>query len=72
MLINMNDLDANFEKLISIQSIVESGAALTGKLLGFARGGQYEVKPTDLNDLISKTVNLFGRTKKGIHIHQKY
>lgn len=72
MLINMNELDATFEKLISIQSMVESGADLTGKLLGFARDGQYEVKPTDLNDLISKTVNLFGRTKKEIHIHQKY
>ena len=28
--------------------------------------------PTDLNELIANTVNIFGRTKKEITIHQKY
>ncbi len=72
MLLNMDTIHPEFEKLINIQALVQSGADLTGKLLGFARGGQYEVKPTDLNELISKTVNLFGRTKKDISFHQKY
>jgi PAS domain S-box-containing protein len=72
MLLNMDTIHPEFEKLINIQTLVQSGADLTGKLLGFARGGQYEVKPTDLNELISKTVNLFGRTKKDITFHQKY
>jgi CheY-like chemotaxis protein len=48
---------------------VESGAALTKQLLGFARGGKYEVKTTDLNDLVTKTAQMFGRTKKEINIH---
>lgn len=72
LLIKIDTVHPDFEKLINIQSLVQSGADLTGKLLGFARGGQYEVKPTDINELISKTANLFGRTKKEIIIHQKY
>jgi two-component system, cell cycle sensor histidine kinase and response regulator CckA len=72
LLLNIETIHPEFEKLINIQTLVQNGANLTGKLLGFARGGQYEVKPTDLNELISKTVNLFGRTKKDITFHQKY
>jgi len=45
---------------------------LTRQLLGFARGGKYEVKPTDLNELIKRTSDMFGRTKKEIAIHTKY
>jgi CheY-like chemotaxis protein len=51
---------------------VQSGADLTRQLLGFARGGRYEVKPTNLNDLIRKTATVFGRTKKEIRIYEKY
>jgi hypothetical protein len=40
--------------------------------LGFARGGKYEVKPSDLNPLIEKSAGIFGRTKKEIRIHKKY
>jgi PAS domain S-box-containing protein len=72
MMLKVDTIHPDFDKLISIQSLVQSGADLTGKLLGFARGGQYEIKPTDLNELIYKTVNIFGRTKKEISIHQKY
>jgi len=72
MLINKDCADPDFAKLESIQSLIKSGADLTGKLLGFAQGGQYEVKITDINDLVAKTVSLFGRTKKDITIHQKY
>jgi CheY-like chemotaxis protein len=72
MLLRRDSADPEFDKLNNIQSLVQSGADLTAKLLGFARGGQYEMKPTDLNELIAKTVNVFGRTKKEIMIHQKY
>ena len=41
-------------------------------LLGLARGGKYEVKPTDLNNLIEKSAQMFGRTKKEITIYKKY
>jgi len=72
MLLSRDSGDADFGKLINMQSLVQSGADLSANLLGFARGGQYELKPTDLNELVSKTANIFGRTKKEIMIHQKY
>ena len=72
MLLHKKSDDPDFTKMTNIQSLVQSGADLTAKLLGFARGGQYELKPTDLNELIANTVNIFGRTKKEITIHQKY
>lgn len=72
MLLKIDSLHPDFEKAINIQSLVQSGADLTGKLLGFARGGRYELKPTDVNGLLAKTVNLYGRTKKEITVHQKY
>ena len=64
--------DPHYRKLKSIEEQVKSGADLTGQLLGFARGGRYAVKPTDLNEVVKKTSTIFGRTKKEIAIHQKY
>jgi two-component system cell cycle sensor histidine kinase/response regulator CckA len=50
----------------------QNGAHLTRQLLGFARGGKYEVIPTDLNRLIKKTTEMFSHTRKEIRIHDKY
>jgi two-component system, cell cycle sensor histidine kinase and response regulator CckA len=60
-----------YEKLKTIEGLVESGSDLTKQLLGFARGGKYEVKPLNINDLIIKTSDMFCRTKKEIAIHTK-
>ncbi|MBN1637281.1 MAG: PAS domain S-box protein [Deltaproteobacteria bacterium] len=60
------------ERTKNIEEYVQRGSNLTKQLLGFARGGRYEVKPTDLNDLIRKSADLFGRTKKEIAIHHKF
>jgi len=46
-----------------------NGADLTKQLLGFARGGKYEVKTVNLNSLIFRTSEIIGRTKKDITIH---
>ncbi len=71
LLLDTDAFHPHFEKLINIQTLVQNGADLTGKLLGFARGGKYELKATNLNALIAKTVDLFGQTKKEISVHQK-
>ncbi len=55
-------------QLRNIEQYVESAANLTTRLLGFARGGKYEVRPVDLNSLIVKNIQMFGRTKKEITI----
>jgi len=73
--LSLMDLDAShphYERLKRIEEQVESGADLTRQLLGFARGGRYDVKPADMNDIIKETSSMFGRTKKEISIHRKY
>jgi two-component system, cell cycle sensor histidine kinase and response regulator CckA len=60
-----NILTKNIE---AIEQCVESGANLTRQLLGYARGGKYQVKAVNLNDTVKGTAKLFGRTKKEIHI----
>ncbi len=60
------------KRLQSMEEYIQSGSELTTQLLGFARGGRYEVKPTDMNILIEKQVRLFGRAKKEIVFHVKY
>lgn len=71
MSMNLESSHPHFEHLQGIEESVKSAAALTRQLLGFARGGKYESKPTDLNDLVSKSSEMFGRTKKEIGIHCK-
>jgi len=61
-----------YENVHSIEQLVDSGANLTRQLLGFARGGKYVVKPVNLNDVVSETAALFGRTRKSIRIHEIY
>ena len=60
------------DNLKSIEAAVQRGAELTRQLLGAARGGKYEVKPTNLNELLQNSLAMFGRTKKEIRIHEKY
>jgi len=62
----------HFEHLTEIEKYVRSAAELTKQLLGFARGGKYEVLPTDLNALVAKSSQMFGRTQKETAIHSKY
>jgi len=65
------DIDSNhpyYERMKNVEEYVRKGSELTRQLLGFARGGKYEVKPTDLGDLIRKSSVMFERTKKEIRI----
>jgi CheY-like chemotaxis protein len=61
-----------FEHLKSIEDYVRSASQLTKQLLGFAQGGRYEVKVTDLNELVDRSAGLFGRTRREISIHRRY
>jgi PAS domain S-box-containing protein len=71
----MMDMDSDhphFAHVSGIEEAIKRGAHLTRQLLGFARGGKYEVRPTDLNDLIDKSSEMLGRAKKEIKIHRRY
>lgn len=54
------------EHALAIEDYVRSASGLTRQLLGFARGGKYQPMPIDLNQLVQKSSELFGRTKKEI------
>ena len=72
MLAETEPVQPHYEYLKNIENYVRSAANLTRQLLGFARGGKYQVKSTDLNELVQRTANMFGRTKKEIVIHTRY
>ena len=61
----------HFEHLKGIEDCIKSSVKLTKQLLGFARGGKYEIKPTDMNEIIDKSADRFGRIKKEVAIHLK-
>jgi PAS domain S-box-containing protein len=72
MLLEVKPEEPLYEQVKSIERCVKSGAHLTKQLLGFARGGKYVVKPTYLNDVLSRTAEIFGRTRREINIHNRY
>jgi CheY-like chemotaxis protein len=72
MLLTTLEGNKNYEKLKNIEKYVVRGSDLTKQLLGFARGGKYEVKPTNMNEIIKSSSQMFGRTKKDITISTSF
>jgi len=71
MLMHFEESHPFHDRLKSMEEYVQRGSDLTKQLLGFARGGKYEVKPTHLGEFVRKSSEMFGRTKKEIRIHHK-
>jgi PAS domain S-box-containing protein len=59
------------EHVHAVEEYIRSAINLTKQLLGFARGGKYEVKTININDLVRNSATMFGRTRKEIRIHIK-
>ncbi|MDY6974432.1 MAG: response regulator, partial [Thermodesulfobacteriota bacterium] len=72
MMMDKDTSDPDYEHLRGIEEYVKNAVELTSDLLGFARGGKYEVKPTDLNALIKHENRMFGNTRKEISVQEKY
>jgi len=72
MLLEIDQKHPFYENLEAIEKQVRSGADLTRQLLGYARGGRYEVRPTDFNELLEQTLTMFARTRKELNIHRSY
>jgi len=72
MLLNKDTSHPEYDKLRSIEQQVQSGAALTKQLLGFARSGRYEIKPVELNEILERTSSMFNRTRKEITMEKKF
>ena len=61
----------HFEYLKEIEYYIKNAVNLTKQLLDIARSGKYEVKPTDMNEIINNGSEMFGQTKKEVTIHKK-
>lgn len=72
MLLNIDSRHPHYEKLKKIEEQVNTGATITKQLLGFARGGKYDVRPADMNELAKKTSTRFGQGKEEIKIEGRY
>jgi len=58
--------------LKSIEEYVRRATDLTRQILGFARGGKYEVKSTDISTIVKHSAKMFARTKKEILVNQTH
>lgn len=68
LLMHADGAEPYFEHLKSIERCVKSTSRLTQQLLEFARRGKYEAEPININDLLTESSKLFGRTRKEIII----
>jgi two-component system cell cycle sensor histidine kinase/response regulator CckA len=72
LLFSKNAAHPDYEQLKNIENYVLQGSNLTSQLLGFARGGKYEVEVMNLNEVIKQENRMFNRTKKEIVIHEQF
>jgi two-component system cell cycle sensor histidine kinase/response regulator CckA len=62
-----SDPSNKFEAYLSkIEQQIDSASNLSRQLLGYARKGTYEVRSSDLNQIVSETAEVFGRLTKNI------
>ena len=55
-----------------IGRLVKTAAELTSRLLGFARGGKYQISVLNVNELVSMALKIFKPTRKDIIVHEAY
>ena len=72
MLMNLDAKHPYYEKLKVIEAYVRKGAELTKQLMGFTKSGKYAVQPTDMNQLVQKSSQMFGRRKMEITIYTTF
>ena len=72
LLMNCENQEEHVKKLKNIERSVQLGAYLTKQLLGLSKGGKYDVKPTNINNLIFDCSSMFGETKKEITIKRYF
>jgi two-component system cell cycle sensor histidine kinase/response regulator CckA len=72
MLLGADPSDPHYEHLKGIEECVQSASNLTRQLLGFAKAGKYEVKSTNLNELLNKSSDIFAHTRKEISVYKKF
>jgi two-component system cell cycle sensor histidine kinase/response regulator CckA len=69
-LLDTDPTHPHFDHLKRIEKLIKGGSQLTSQLLGYARGGRYDVRPLDFNQLIREISDTFGAAKKEIRVHR--
>jgi PAS domain S-box-containing protein len=67
--LSLLDIEADspyYKNLKKIEQYIQNGVDLTKQLLGFARGGKYEISLLNLNELLEEQNLMFSRTNKEI------
>ena len=72
LLMECESQEEQVKKLKNIERSVQLGAYLTKQLLGLSKGGKYDVKPTDISQLVLDCSSMFGETKKEITIKRYF
>lgn len=72
MQIDLSDIQKTASHAKHIGRLVKTAAELTGRLLGFARGGKYQISALNVNELVGLVLNLFKPTRKDIVVHETY
>ncbi len=72
MLLNTDSSHPNYKRLKNIEKNIKSGAEITTKILGFAKGGKYSFSFLNINPIVRYTAKIFKITRDKIKIHENY
>ncbi len=72
MLLHADPSHKHYKHLKKIERFIQSASDLTKQLLGYAKSGKYNVRTSDLNQIITNSARMFWRTKKEIKVFTKY
>ena len=73
--LSLLDLDTDsplLKNLKKIEQYIQNGVDLTKQLLGFARGGKYEISLLNINELLKEQNLMFSRTNKDVIFENKF
>jgi len=65
---DLEEQHPHFTQLELMESYIQRASNLTSQLLGFARGGKYELKAVSINHIIKNSVDIVQPAKKEIEI----
>ena len=72
MLFEMSRESPYYARLKKIEDLIANGAALSENLFGFTLNGKYLVRPTNINRIVSSTLEQYHSNKQGVRIHEDY
>ena len=71
MQLELSDRGENHKQIEIIEQCIKRGSELTQQLLGFSKGGKFNIKTIPINLIVTDTARLFGRTHKAVDIIQR-